>query len=386
VVARQSLLKLNAEVDAIQTTFALRDATRPLGPLVARLAETERAFADTLQRNADALRRSQGEEWLAGVRSDLAKLDASRERLAQADRRKTQLTQAFFAQSERLAEKISVVGGEVRISPTSSPGASSPADPPAGGAVPPAAESAASVVANPSEPLATAPGTDAPPSRRPLVAWLSLIVLAVLAYICTVTIVSVVRQVRRLMEATRQLSRGEEVQPVARGGIPELDALGSAFNSMAQQLAAARLTDLEAQRRLENKIEERTRDLKDLAERDPLTGLSNRRQLFAALDASIERARGIGSKLGAFFLDIDNFKIINDSMGHAYGDRVRSRSRAGSRPPRARSASRRGSAATNSWSSTSRRRPSRRSSPRATPSSARSSSLSTWMAGSSSSA
>jgi diguanylate cyclase (GGDEF)-like protein len=91
---------------------------------------------------------------------------------------------------------------------------------------------------------------------------------------------------------------------------------------MAEQLAAARLADLEAQRRLEGKVEERTRDLKDLAEKDPLTGLSNRRQLFAALDASIERARVSRSKLGAFFLDIDNFKTINDSMGHAYGDQV----------------------------------------------------------------
>ncbi|MDF3020871.1 MAG: hypothetical protein K0Q92_2174 [Steroidobacteraceae bacterium] len=306
VVARQSLLKLSAQLDDIQTAFALRDATRPLNGLVTRLAEAERAFADTLQRNADALRRSQGEEWLSGLRGDLAKLQASRERLSQADRRKTQLTQAFFAQSEKLVNTLSEA--TIGAVPAKSAAALLLEEPPA-------IESSAAT-------SSPAVSTSASIPRRPLVAWLSLIVLAVLAYICTVTILSVVRQMRRLMEATRQLSRGEEVRPVAAGGIPELDALGSAFNSMARQLAAARLADLEAQRRLEGKVEERTRDLKDLAEKDPLTGLSNRRQLFAALDASIERARESGSKLGAFFLDIDNFKTINDSMGHAYGDRV----------------------------------------------------------------
>jgi diguanylate cyclase (GGDEF)-like protein len=69
-------------------------------------------------------------------------------------------------------------------------------------------------------------------------------------------------------------------------------------------------------------VEERTRELKNLAERDPLTGLANRRQLFAALTASIERAGALGERVGAFFLDIDNFKTLNDSMGHAFGDRV----------------------------------------------------------------
>ena len=302
VVARQSLLKLSADLDAIQTAFAQRDANRPLDGLIVTLAETERVFADTLQRNAASLRRSQGEEWLTGLRGDLAKLDASRERLSLADRRRTQLTQAFFAQSDKLVNTLSEV-----VTSEPSPALMAAADQP--GVETTAASTTSSV-------------TSASLPRRPLVAWLSLIVLAVLAYICTVTILSVVRQMRRLMEATRQLSRGEEVQPVAHGGIPELDALGSAFNSMAQQLAAARLADLEAQRHLEGKVEERTRDLKDLAEKDPLTGLSNRRQLFAALDVSIQRARDSGSKLGAFFLDIDNFKTINDSMGHAYGDRV----------------------------------------------------------------
>lgn len=67
---------------------------------------------------------------------------------------------------------------------------------------------------------------------------------------------------------------------------------------------------------------ERTRQLQKLAEHDPLTGLPNRRELFKLLDAALERALADGSRVGVFFLDIDNFKYINDSMGHAFGDRV----------------------------------------------------------------
>ena len=77
-----------------------------------------------------------------------------------------------------------------------------------------------------------------------------------------------------------------------------------------------------AHQRLEDKVAERTRQLQILAEQDPLTGLANRRHLFAALDEALERARLSGNRVGVFFLDIDNFKTLNDSLGHAYGDRV----------------------------------------------------------------
>jgi diguanylate cyclase (GGDEF)-like protein len=98
--------------------------------------------------------------------------------------------------------------------------------------------------------------------------------------------------------------------------------LTAAFNSMAEQLAVARAAARDAQQRLEAKVEERTQQLQVLAEQDPLTGIANRRQLFGALNEALERARASGERVGVFFLDIDNFKTLNDSMGHPYGDRV----------------------------------------------------------------
>lgn len=71
-----------------------------------------------------------------------------------------------------------------------------------------------------------------------------------------------------------------------------------------------------------NEMAERTRQLRDLSEIDPLTGLPNRRHLFTLLNASIERATARQGRVGVLFLDVDNFKNINDSVGHSFGDRV----------------------------------------------------------------
>jgi len=58
------------------------------------------------------------------------------------------------------------------------------------------------------------------------------------------------------------------------------------------------------------------------ARRDPLTGIPNRRQFEDVLDQAIERVRRQDSQMALAYLDIDNFKHINDSLGHAGGDEV----------------------------------------------------------------
>jgi diguanylate cyclase (GGDEF)-like protein len=58
------------------------------------------------------------------------------------------------------------------------------------------------------------------------------------------------------------------------------------------------------------------------ARRDPLTGIPNRRQFEYVLDQAIERVRRQDCQMALAYLDIDNFKHINDSLGHAAGDEV----------------------------------------------------------------
>jgi diguanylate cyclase (GGDEF)-like protein len=60
--------------------------------------------------------------------------------------------------------------------------------------------------------------------------------------------------------------------------------------------------------------------LSDLARVDGLTGLPNRAELLDRLDAALARCRRTGATMACFYLDIDRFKEVNDTFGHAGGD------------------------------------------------------------------
>lgn len=55
---------------------------------------------------------------------------------------------------------------------------------------------------------------------------------------------------------------------------------------------------------------------------DELTGLSNRRAFHSALDSELERSRRYGQSVGLVLLDVDDFKLVNDTFGHQQGDVV----------------------------------------------------------------
>ncbi|MEO8556180.1 MAG: EAL domain-containing protein, partial [Actinomycetota bacterium] len=55
---------------------------------------------------------------------------------------------------------------------------------------------------------------------------------------------------------------------------------------------------------------------------DSLTGLRNRAWILDMLEVDLRAAPRIGSRVGVLFIDLDNFKIVNDSLGHAAGDEV----------------------------------------------------------------
>lgn len=80
-------------------------------------------------------------------------------------------------------------------------------------------------------------------------------------------------------------------------------------------------------RRLASTVNEREgaliasqKQLKYLSDTDPLTGLPNRRLLYILLQNGIEHAQQTEHSLGVIFLDLDQFKQINDTLGHEIGD------------------------------------------------------------------
>jgi diguanylate cyclase (GGDEF)-like protein/PAS domain S-box-containing protein len=73
------------------------------------------------------------------------------------------------------------------------------------------------------------------------------------------------------------------------------------------------LADIDARKQAESRIEH-------LASHDALTGLPNRTLLRDRVEQAIARARRIGGHVGLMFVDLDQFKLVNDSWGHLAGD------------------------------------------------------------------
>jgi diguanylate cyclase (GGDEF)-like protein len=76
---------------------------------------------------------------------------------------------------------------------------------------------------------------------------------------------------------------------------------------------------------LEREVQERKKAqtaLEELATTDPLTGLFNRRQFFYLAEMELQRSIRYNHPLSVFMIDVDHFKDVNDTLGHAIGDQV----------------------------------------------------------------
>jgi diguanylate cyclase (GGDEF)-like protein len=91
----------------------------------------------------------------------------------------------------------------------------------------------------------------------------------------------------------------------------------------AQHLAQARIAGTLAERDAQlRQVAELEAELREQAMRDPLTGLYNRRALVQRFEQELLHQRATGQSLTLVLIDIDHFKRINDSFGHATGDAV----------------------------------------------------------------
>jgi diguanylate cyclase (GGDEF)-like protein len=117
-------------------------------------------------------------------------------------------------------------------------------------------------------------------------------------------------------------------------------ALAARYNALKRANDEAQANLLAAARRQEAELEERVTArtlelaqtntrlaesearLRDLAHHDPLTGLPNRLRFAEQLNASLMRAAASGSDAAVLLLDLDGFKPVNDTFGHAAGDAV----------------------------------------------------------------
>jgi len=82
------------------------------------------------------------------------------------------------------------------------------------------------------------------------------------------------------------------------------------------------LRDVTVRERVQRELKRAYADLERLARTDPLTGLANRRRFMEELEQEVERSERYGRPLALVALDLDRFKSVNDTHGHAAGDDV----------------------------------------------------------------
>jgi len=122
----------------------------------------------------------------------------------------------------------------------------------------------------------------------------------------------------RIEKAERAVARVEAGDFTVVENDEGRDEIGRLARALARMAGAVR----DQTTTLENTVRERTLQLQAMADRDPLTGILNRRGFGNVMAQRLESAKREDFGLGLLVLDIDRFKTINDTKGHAAGDVV----------------------------------------------------------------
>jgi diguanylate cyclase (GGDEF)-like protein len=106
-------------------------------------------------------------------------------------------------------------------------------------------------------------------------------------------------------------------------------AISRPIDAILEELRSTRSRHKHLERTIDERVASRTRRVETMLKRakkeawiDPLTRLGNRRVLEERLEALVKEQRQIGETLSVVVFDVDNFKALNDELGHAAGDEL----------------------------------------------------------------
>jgi diguanylate cyclase (GGDEF)-like protein len=133
----------------------------------------------------------------------------------------------------------------------------------------------------------------------------------------------------QVMKGLKEIEQGGYLPVLALTAQPSFKI--AALEAGARDFISKPFDLLEVHKRIHNMLEVRllykelaqySKQQQELALHDPLTGLPNRRLLEDRIATVLQHARRQQSKAAVMYLDLDGFKGINDTYGHAYGDEV----------------------------------------------------------------
>lgn len=160
------------------------------------------------------------------------------------------------------------------------------------------------------------------------VAW-QLLAIGTLLFLVTLFVTEryAVARVCKLTGQVQRVRSSNQGGRVALAGRDELAGLAGAINGMLDQIDddSTQLRKSEERLRLQNEnleqiVAERTREIEHQAFHDQLTSLPNRALFMDRVALALRRTQRSRAITGVLFIDLDNFKLVNDSLGHSVGD------------------------------------------------------------------
>jgi diguanylate cyclase (GGDEF)-like protein len=129
--------------------------------------------------------------------------------------------------------------------------------------------------------------------------------------LATVVARAVTRPINSMSAAVQRFAHEHQAETLAIDRRDEIGILARSFNLMQDEILQ-QLTALQSSRL----------ELEHLARHDALTGLPNRRAFQERLEQALARSQRSGERFALLFIDVDNFKSINDRWGHDGGDAI----------------------------------------------------------------